>query len=379
MEKKPRLDDLNLEMPSSPTWLTPKAIVGKEFVDDVALRLAYVGVLRHKKDIAVALKMIQSILPGCGHLKRCTGNRLFLALVKSAENPGKASDPSFATAEDLKAYLTAKNVNLNIFKDEFDIVKVPERSPRTRAQFTKTTEFWPVNFHPDASIEIIINGQFFNSKQLEVIESCMRVCIESSKKSAIGNGHCNGAAVILDPDDEGISRILAVSTARVNEHPMWHAAMLAVDLVARIRGGGAWKLSSDLIEEAGSDRKRECPSNIPMFYPDSLKNMVVPQFAYSVCPEAKEGSTDEEKKCPYLCTNYWIFLLKEPCPLCAMALLHSRVSMIFYGTGNEQCGVLGTKALLHTLPGLNHRYKVWSSVLEGECRETAEGLEIVDN
>ncbi|XP_015127351.2 probable inactive tRNA-specific adenosine deaminase-like protein 3 [Diachasma alloeum] len=380
LEKKPRLlsdEDMQITVKN---LVTPRAIVGKEFVDDVVLREAFIGVLRHKKDIAVALKVITSILPGCGHLKRCSGNRLFLALVKSPENPGKASDSSFASADELKTFLIAKNVNLNIFRDDFEIVKVPERSPRTRVQFTKASQAWPVNFHPDSSIEVIINGNFFDSKQLEVIESCMRVCIAAAKRTAIGNEHCNGSAVILDPDDEGISRILAVSTARVNEHPMWHAAMLVVDLVARIRGGGAWNLSSEVIpEEGGADRKRECPSNLPLVYPESLKSMTFPQFSHSVAPESKDKSPEDEKKCPYLCTNYWIFLLKEPCPLCAMALLHSRVSMIFYGDSNNSCGVLGSNALMHTLPGLNHRYKVWSSVLEAECKSAAECLSVIEH
>ncbi|XP_011308075.1 probable inactive tRNA-specific adenosine deaminase-like protein 3 [Fopius arisanus] len=374
LEKKPRLLVRDDDIQNSLTNVTPRAIVGKEFVDDVALREAFVGVLRHKKDIAVALKSITSILPGCGHLKRCSGNRLFLALVKKPGNPGKASGPSFASADELKTYLIERGFNLNIFRDDFDIVSVPERSPRTRAQFSKTSQTWPVNFHPDSSIEVIINGNFFDSKQLGVIESCMRVCIAAAKSSAIGNVRCNGSAVILDPDDEGTSRILAVSTARVNEHPMWHAAMLAVDLVARIRGGGAWKLFS---EGTATDRKRECPSNLPILYPDSLESIVIPQFRDSVAPEVKEKSQEDERKCPYLCTNYWIFLLKEPCPLCAMALLHSRVSTIFYGASNDASGVLGSRALLHTLPGLNHRYKVWAGVLEDDCIKTAESLSVV--
>ena len=91
--------------------------------------------------------------------------------------------------------------------------------------------------------------------------------------------------------------------------------------------------------------------------------------------KSEQTATNTEKCGPYLCTGYWAFLLMEPCPLCAMALLHSRVLRIFYGISNKTTGVLGTKTILHAVPGLNHRYQVWSGVLEQECQRVLQDIE----
>ncbi|CAA2967331.1 probable inactive tRNA-specific adenosine deaminase 3 [Olea europaea subsp. europaea] len=46
---------------------------------------------------------------------------------------------------------------------------------------------------------------------------------------------------------------------------------------------------------------------------------------------------------PYLCTGYDIYslLLWEPCTMCAMALVHQRIKVIFYAFPNARDGALG--------------------------------------
>ncbi|KAL8133867.1 tRNA-specific adenosine deaminase TAD3-like isoform X2 [Apium graveolens] len=68
------------------------------------------------------------------------------------------------------------------------------------------------------------------------------------------------------------------------------------------------------------------------------------------------GSTPER---PYLCTGYDIYLVWEPCIMCAMALVHQRIKRIFYAFPNPNAGALGS---LHRLQGeksLNHHYAVF--------------------
>uniref|UniRef100_A0A6V7M3V9 CMP/dCMP-type deaminase domain-containing protein n=1 Tax=Bracon brevicornis TaxID=1563983 RepID=A0A6V7M3V9_9HYME len=373
LEKRPRLEANTNGLVKN--FASPTPVLRKELVEDVPLRPAYIGILKSRKDIAVAIRSVTSILPAYGHLKRCVGQRLLLAFVKWSDKDER--DDRFETAEDLKNFLIDKKFDMNILKDTFEIVRVPEKPPKTRAQYNKALEAWPVNFHPDSTIEIIVTGNFFDSQQLDTINACMRICINAAKAKAVGNDSCNGAALILDPDDGNNSRVLAIAASRINEHPMWHASMLAVDLVARIRGGGAWELDAPfIIEQSEVERKCELTNEqLPLFYPAALKSINIPDTIFPSVLKTK--LSEEERKAPYLCTGYWIFLLKEPCPLCAMALLHSRAAMIFYGTGNPVKGVLGTRAVFHTTPGLNHRYKVWRNVLESECRAVAANLSVI--
>ncbi|KAL3538539.1 hypothetical protein ACH5RR_001905 [Cinchona calisaya] len=45
---------------------------------------------------------------------------------------------------------------------------------------------------------------------------------------------------------------------------------------------------------------------------------------------------------PYLCMGYDIYLVWEPCTMCAMALVHQRVERIFYALPNPNSAALGS-------------------------------------
>ncbi|GKT29793.1 hypothetical protein ADUPG1_014202 [Aduncisulcus paluster] len=64
------------------------------------------------------------------------------------------------------------------------------------------------------------------------------------------------------------------------------------------------------------------------------------------------------KPTSYLCRDMWCVCLFEPCPFCAMTMLHARVGMVIYAIENTQNGALGSKLMLHECKGLNHRYHV---------------------
>ena len=70
--------------------------------------------------------------------------------------------------------------------------------------------------------------------------------------------------------------------------------------------------------------------------------------------EAYLGSLDT-----YLCTGFDVFLTHEPCAMCAMALLHSRVRRVFWDVPDPARGSLGSVIRLHALPNVNHRYRVF--------------------
>ncbi|XP_047344455.1 probable inactive tRNA-specific adenosine deaminase-like protein 3 [Vespa velutina] len=373
---------------------TPKPVLDPDITKDLPLIDAYVGILKEKKDISKAIKAISIILPGFDHLKRCSSNKILLAPVKSFD-----INDDVPIQDRLKIFLKEKAFDLALLEDDLRVIKVPERSAKSKAQAARASKIWPLKFHPDPMLETIIDGSIFNEDQLRGIEECMRIVITAAKLEAIGDSSCNGSAVIVDPNDGG--RILAIAAAKMDRHPMWHASMLAVDLVAKLHGGGAWNLYEEE-ESIGPCRavdgnfekrmktiKRKYEEVAPLCYPRTLSNIEIPSVG---CLQVKwklqgrrnngpkkadaiaEPSTGE--KCgPYLCTGYWVFLLKEPCPMCAMALLHSRAAKIFYGVSNERTGVLGSNGILHAVPGLNHRYRVWSGVLEGTCEEASNEIQ----
>jgi tRNA(Arg) A34 adenosine deaminase TadA len=64
----------------------------------------------------------------------------------------------------------------------------------------------------------------------------------------------------------------------------------------------------------------------------------------------------------YLCTGFDAYLTHEPCSMCAMALLHSRVRRVYWISPNKMRGALGSVLRLHTLAGINHRYRVFRAL-----------------
>lgn len=61
----------------------------------------------------------------------------------------------------------------------------------------------------------------------------------------------------------------------------------------------------------------------------------------------------------YLLTSLTVFLSHEPCIMCSMALLHSRVKEVFYVASMEQTGGCGGLACLPRLEGVNHRFGIY--------------------
>ncbi|GBF88464.1 hypothetical protein Rsub_01177 [Raphidocelis subcapitata] len=62
---------------------------------------------------------------------------------------------------------------------------------------------------------------------------------------------------------------------------------------------------------------------------------------------------------PYLCNTYDAFLLREPCAMCGMALVHSRLARVVYAELNPQHGALGGAFRLQANRSLNHHYDVF--------------------
>ena len=62
----------------------------------------------------------------------------------------------------------------------------------------------------------------------------------------------------------------------------------------------------------------------------------------------------------YLCTSFTAYLTHEPCSMCAMALVHARISKVYYIFDRDN-GFLNSNCKLHCLSSLNHNYEVFKA------------------
>ena len=64
-----------------------------------------------------------------------------------------------------------------------------------------------------------------------------------------------------------------------------------------------------------------------------------------------------------------LYVTLEPCPMCAGAILQSRIPHLVYGAYDPKAGCAGTLMNLLDDERFNHRTSIQSGVMEVECRE----------
>ena len=62
-----------------------------------------------------------------------------------------------------------------------------------------------------------------------------------------------------------------------------------------------------------------------------------------------------------------LYVTKEPCAMCAGALVHTRIRRVIFGCADPAAGAAGTVINLLQMPTLNHRCDIAAGVLENEC------------
>jgi tRNA(adenine34) deaminase len=67
-------------------------------------------------------------------------------------------------------------------------------------------------------------------------------------------------------------------------------------------------------------------------------------------------------------TDCTLYVTKEPCPMCAGAIVHVRLARVVYGTADPKAGAAGGVMNLLQHPSLNHRCEITPGVREAECR-----------
>ena len=67
-------------------------------------------------------------------------------------------------------------------------------------------------------------------------------------------------------------------------------------------------------------------------------------------------------------TDCTLYVTKEPCPMCAGAVVHTRLARVVFGAGDPKGGAAGGALNLLQFSTLNHRCEITSGVRLEECR-----------
>ncbi len=67
-----------------------------------------------------------------------------------------------------------------------------------------------------------------------------------------------------------------------------------------------------------------------------------------------------------------LYVTLEPCPMCAWAILQSRIKAVYFGSYDSQYGALGSVLDLRTQS--NSTLKVYGGIMEKECDNVINGF-----
>jgi tRNA-specific adenosine deaminase 3 len=356
-----------------------KPVLADDVISDKLLLLdVYVDRITDRKHTSRLILDLNALcpIPSLQHLKRVSKLEVILNLAPEEETPETCVQK-------------LKNCGLDTagLSCEPRRLQVPAFPPKTRRQYQEAVKLWPCNFHENKYLERVLSGTLFDDRDRLEHQKYMRKCLEAARYS-LESGGAGVGAVVVDPTKK---QIIAVGHDDRGQYHLKHAVLVAIDLVSHSHGGGAWTVGdkqyfcrSDAsfkaktrLQDVSSDpvglETDKRPSNVVGLGCASGEHRSLgleeAQAKYSQgSPDSSEISTDPVPKTgPYICTGYDVYVTREPCVMCAMAMVHSRVRRVFYGCPSLH-GALGTNIKLHTLKPLNHHYEVFAGVLENECK-----------
>ncbi|KAF8650125.1 hypothetical protein AX16_005362 [Volvariella volvacea WC 439] len=219
------------------------------------------------------------------------------------------------------------------------LLTVPFSSALTPTQLALKSALWPTVYTPRRKGEV----EGWTRLKARWAWDAMRVAVQAAV-DARDRGELPIGVHVPAPygDDEGEEGTLieaqsftAFDTRTSTRHPLRHAALNVVRRIADHPG-----TTTSLRSEQ------------PITHVSSANVEAVQPRLNPLEPETKSNSAH------YLLTGLTLFITHEPCIMCSMALLHSRVKEVVYLHQMKENGGCGGDACLPTLQGVNHRFGI---------------------
>lgn len=372
---------------------TIKAILSDEYYKPLKRCFIYAGVLNDTKLIAKVMNEICQRMPlnELNHLKRVNKTRIILCslaemlefflqkhdnhsiqAILSTFNKSEGhqlTEDDLRVAKDevtislLKLYMTNLKISpemIGILTEKVEIAAAAAEPSVLSWQYTDVAKDWPCKFHPNKDLEKMYNGKWFTDAETafhsKIMEICGFLCKELKKQVS---------GIAVDPRRKSI---VAIGFDECDRHPLMHCAMVLIDGVARSQNGGAWNeylVDSELYSNQNEDYtqfgvspylQELITSKFPLinFGAEHVKSATESRQNL----ETDSNSDNLAKYGPYLCTGYDVYLWREPCIMCSMALTHSRIRSIFFHQ-TQSNGAICTLTKLQSVKALNHHFQVF--------------------
>ncbi|XP_063686100.1 probable inactive tRNA-specific adenosine deaminase-like protein 3 [Bolinopsis microptera] len=268
-------------------------------------------------------------------------NSCLLLICKVSQLQSQFENPeeiSVATSNHLISILN--NPDKGISPGDLLLVTVPSCLPLIEAQ-RKSCQ-WPVSFHPNRELENKIAGLNFSKDEKLLIINRVSNLLTQCKEASVRTNLSVNFVIVVNPKT---GEVIATSST-CTDSLLGHATMKVVDKIS-LRQNKRNLISS------------ESPCDLTSCNGNGKRG---PEH---VSQPVKKTKTDPSVPDDYLCTGYDIYLAIEPCVMCTMALVHSRIKRIFFGKRREDFGGL-IEAKLHEISALNHSFEVYNVSITGD-------------
>ncbi|MEW5312565.1 MAG: hypothetical protein WDW38_004192 [Sanguina aurantia] len=316
--------------------------------------------------------------------------------------PGQSSDTGCSTAagHKLEPHQLEEGV-ATIVSDlslQLHMVQCAAHAPETRLQWAAWNQIWPITWHvPEISKPL--PGAVATAEEHGYFSVYMHQALLLAQHHGVAN-----AAIIVDP---ATGEVVASSHDLSAAHPLQHAIMASIaqsasrDLQLWPEGvhAAAPAAASSGSEPINPATYHACARDVPAISEPSSaaaeeaeghdakrlkRSRPAKQGGSSSAPgegvvdnpcglqaeltatASGTGSVTQEgppagsaRLRQYLCTGYDLFSVLEPCVMCAMAMVHSRVRTVVFAHRDTLHGALGGRLKLHAQGSLNHHYRVF--------------------
>lgn len=208
-------------------------------------------------------------------------------------------------------------------------LSVPAVSPLSKEELKLWGQTWPLIYKPGRSQytqpdATQLRNMYTNLKHLHQITA-----------SIPAHHSCVAAMLVRPPTNAIVAQAVDTSNRHVTD-----TARISVPIHARLSHAVINCIANFAVPHSQTTAKRQRTASLQR--PTPVPN--------------DHGDTDELHLDQYLCTGLDCYVTREPCVMCAMALVHSRIRRVIFATFNDaEVGGI-SEAKVHSEPLLNHRY-----------------------
>ncbi|RLV89688.1 tRNA-specific adenosine deaminase subunit [Spathaspora sp. JA1] len=192
------------------------------------------------------------------------------------------------------------------------IINVPRYAPQTK-EITQewSSKYWPIAWKGNPNHQFLNSVQFDIPKEKELISTLLNE-LEHKQNSD------NASATLIAENSNDSITLKTIQVNNGSKSPYDHSVMRAISSVAK----------------------------------DEL--------------ERRESNSPQGNGQGYLCHNMIVYTTHEPCVMCCMALVHSRIGRLVYLQRAPTTGGLESNYQLGDRDGLNWKFQIWKWLGQNE-------------